>query len=527
VGARPRAPPTLAPTVPPSENNPLRDSERQREARSADRRRIAGLLGYGLAVALVSTVAASWTSPDDWPVLGTREDGFRASLEVLNEGGPPLLARADSPGATRVPGERYAPVGVTDDQGAYLYVPLVAKILGLQDPLDALRVLYLALFALPLILYPLLFYGLFRSPAAAIIAPIGLGVVSVLIAAGSFGHQADIYWVPAWAAFALLPPLLLIDRRRPRGSLALIMCIAVAASFATSVRSNAGLGVALGAALVILARGDWSVRRRGLGIVLLVAAYLSISTVGLSAVREYRNDWVDSSRFSERASLNSHPVWHNAYIGLGYFPNDYDIFYRDDVAINTVKRLDPQAAYLSPEYERMLRDRYFDIVGDDPGFFLLNLGGKLVITAGQAFLWLVLVAAVAPFALVVGSRARMMRRWACLLAPAVALGLVPSIATVPFRPYELGLTGALALCSIILLAWLAAEAEDLISRSPRGRPTLARVRGWRPPPRFRRQARWAATSVLLVITLLFASKPIGRKGDNWQIEHGGIPLSRF
>ncbi len=123
----------------------------------------------------------------------------------------------------------------------------------------------------------------------------------------------------------------------------------------------------------------------------------------------------------------------------------------------------------------MLRDRYFDVVGDDPGFFLLNLGGKLVVTAGQTFLWLVLIAAVAPFALVVGSRARMMRRFALLLAPAVALALVPSIATVPYRPYELGLTGALALCSIILLAWLAAEGEDLISRAPRSWPR--RLRG--------------------------------------------------
>lgn len=458
-------------------------------------------------------------------MLGAREDGFRGSLEVLNEGGPPLLAHSDARGTDVIPGERYGPVGTTDDQGAYIYVPILAKTLGLGDPLDALRVLYLALFAVPLILYPLVFYGLFRSLAAAVVAPVGLGVVSMKMAGGSFGQPTDIYWVGAWAALALLPPLLLIDRRRPRGSLALIAGIAVAASFATSIRTNSGLGVVLTAALVIFARKDWSLPHRGAGMALLAVAYLSVSTFGLSAVREYRDDWVDSPRFSERAaSLNSHPVWHNAYIGLGYFPNDFGIFYSDTVAADTVKRLDPDAAFITPEYERVLRARYFDVVGDDPGFFLLNLGGKLVVTAGQMLLWLVLLAVIAPFALAVGSRAGMMRRCALLLAPAIALALVPSIGTAPYRPYELGLTGALALCSIILLTWLAAETEELISRSPRG-GRLARLRSSIQSRPCRRQAGWVIAAVLLAIALSISSKPLQRKADNWQIEHGGIPLS--
>ena len=77
-----------------------------------------------------------------------------------------------------------------------------------------------------------------------------------------------------------------------------------------------------------------------------------------------------------------------------------------------------------------------------------------------------------------------MRRFALLLAPAIALALVPSIGTVPYRPYELGLTGALALYEIILLAWLAAEGEDLISRSPDRGLTLARLRSLTATPRF-------------------------------------------
>src|SRR5262245_65113886 len=58
----------------------------------------------------------------------------------------------------------------------------------------------------------------------------------------------------------------------------------------------------------------------------------------------------------------------------------------------------------------VLRDRYFDLVGEDPGFFLENIGGKLVVTAGQMRLWLLLIAGIAPFAVSLGAKARMMRR---------------------------------------------------------------------------------------------------------------------
>ena len=49
----------------------------------------------------------------------------------------------------------------------------------------------------------------------------------------------------------------------------------------------------------------------------------------------------------------------------------------------------------------MLSGSLLDVHGDDPGFFLLNLGGKLVVTAGQMVIWLAVLAVIAPFALAV------------------------------------------------------------------------------------------------------------------------------
>jgi hypothetical protein len=491
------------------------------------------LLVYGLAVAAVTVLVTSSVRLDPWPVLNTRQQGFEASLLVIDDGGPPLVGRNTDPGVFEIPGEEFGPVAMTDDQGAYVYVPLLAHATGMGDPLNALALLYVALFVVPIVLYPLVFYRLFRSLAPAVVAPIGLAIMSAEIAHGSFGDP-DVYWLPAWAALALLPPLLLIDRAWPRGSLPMIIALCVAASFATSIRSNAGLAVALSAAFVVLTHKPWSWLQRGGAVVLVVLASLSISHFALSAVREHRDDWVDSPRFTEVASRNeSHPFWDNAYIGLGYFPNDHGIFYRDDVSADMVRRLDPGAGAFGPEYERVLRDRYFDVVSADPVFFLLNLAGKLVITIGQMTAWLVPLLLLGPFALSVGGRAPMMRRCALLLTPAVALGLIPAIATVPFAPYELGLTGALGCACILLAAWLAAEAEDIARKSdreadhqPRPAGTLARLRGLTATPAFRTRVPWAAGGLLLVAILLLVSKPLQRKADDWQIDHGGASLSQ-
>ncbi len=485
------------------------------------RRLTVGLLAYGLAVAALTIVLTSFAAPDRWLVMQSREQEYAASLQVLKEGGPPLLAHADAPGVYRIPGEDYAPVGVTDDQGAHLYVPVIANLLGIDDPLEALTILYLALFAVPIALYPLIFHRLFRSVPCAILAPLALGLLTIGIAGDWFGAGYDIYWILAWAVLGLLPPLLLIDLRWPRGSVALILGIAVAASFATSIRSNAGLPIVLSAALVILAHKQWSLPRRGGAIALIAVAYLSISSFAFWAVREQRNDWVGSARFEDRASLSSHPIWHNAYIGLGYFPNDYGIFYRDDVAADTVERLEPEAGYITPEYERVLRDRYVDVVRDQPDFYLLNLAGKTIVAGGQNALWLVPIAILAPFALTLGPRAPMMRRFALLLAPALLVGAVPALATVPLRAYEFGLMAALWLSLILLGSWLAVEVAGWVRGGTWPEVSYLWTRA-----DARRPAVWAVTGAVLCVALLVPSRTLERKANDWQLEHGGYPISQ-
>jgi hypothetical protein len=229
----------------------------------------------------------------------------------------------------------------------------------------------------------------------------------------------------------------------------------VGASVASSMRSNAGLGIAIAAGIVVLGR-PWSIPRKGLAVAAMVAAYLSFSVLGMSALREYRDSWVGDPAFADGAGA-SHPVWHTAYIGLGYLPNDYGLRYRDEDAIETVELIEPGTPYVSDEYEEILRERYVDVATGNPDFFLSVTAQKLLVALGNAAPLLVLLAVLLPFALAL--RRRLTVRLLLLALPAVLVASVQPIFAVPIHAYEMGLYGALGVVVLVLIASLAAEVE--------------------------------------------------------------------
>jgi hypothetical protein len=472
------------PLAPPSTVEASQPGE-QAEAGDVPRTR---LLAYGLAVAIVGTLLLVVSTPAPWSLLATRADGYEASVEVLADGGPPLLGYADEEA------EEYVPLGVTDDQGAYVLIPLVAHVLGLDDATTALEVVFLAAVFLTLLAYPLVFYTLFRSAAAAVVAPL------VLLAGARLLYYQDVYWVPALAALALLPPLLLIDRRWPRWSFPAMLGLLVVASVASSLRSNAGLGVAIAAGIVVLGR-PWSIPRKGLAAAALAVAYLSFSVLGMTAIREYRDSWVGDPAFAEGVAA-SHPVWHTAYIGLGYVPNDYGLRYRDEDAIETVELIEPGTPYLSEEYEEILRERYVDIATGNPDFFLSVTAQKLLVAIGNAAPLLVLLALLLPFALAV--RRRLTVRLLLLALPTVLVASIQPIFAVPFQVYEAGLYGALGVVVLVLIAWLAAEAER--------RRGVRDLWGTASPRALRAGLAVAALAVLIFLARI----PVDDRATEWQ-----------
>lgn len=213
-----------------------------------------------------------------------------------------------------------------------------------------------------------------------------LVVIAFVLFARPAIAEGAAYWVPAWAMWTGL-------FASPAGS-------GIVALLSAPFRSVAGPPLVA-----------WSWRSPSIGAVVL-GAYLVLS-----------------------ALLTSHLFWHTAYIGLGWYRNDYGITYVDESGIAAAARIDPAAEYATPAYEAVLRGEVIRIATSDPGFVGMTLGAKLVEAITHAAPWVLLL----PLAI--------WRRPA--LAVPVGLSLVPVLMAVPIAAYETGWLAAVAAAPLV------------------------------------------------------------------------------
>jgi hypothetical protein len=453
------------------------------------------LLLFGLAVSILGTFELSRVKPAPWTLQGTRSDGLEWTLSVLERGGPILTAQ--QPGS-----DLLLPSGGGDDQGLYLFVPWLANVLGWEDPVNLVRWIALLALAVPVALFPWMVREITGSTLAALLSPFALLIGLWLMPLG------DIYWVATWVVLLLVPLLLIIDRRWPRHGLLLLLGLLVLASVATSIRAQAGLPALIGAALVVLGR-PWSRWARSGAVVLCIAAYLSVGTFGIAAAREVRAGQLGGQWTLSGDTGSSHPFWHSVYIGYGYLPNDWDIHYFDDIAYRDVLREDPKAKWLGPAYNRILRERYFSLVGEDPVYAVKVYGAKLLVALRPAVIALLALAIMWPWLLLVDPRRRRWRRDALFLAVAAFVGLAAPLLATPFSAYLLGWLPAVLLAAIlvgggVLSAWPAPLAYAR---------TLGRSEGT--PGARRAVLGIAAAGIVALAVVILVAPGIEREALDW------------
>jgi hypothetical protein len=418
-------------------------SERRQRSDNPLRRALA----WGLIWAVIGAVVLYLFAPNPWALQPSRATDLRASLAVLDHGGPALLGFRPK---THAP---YA-IGYSDDQGIYVVVPVLAHELGAANPIVVLRWLWIAAWAFTLLFSGAMFRALFRSDWATLVAPPAL-LVFVL----SFG-TGDIYWVAPWVIVTFMPALILLARERPRSLGLALVAIALVAGVVSTIRSDAGLAVALAAAVVAVMAGAHQPLHQPLrrALVLVVAfAYVAPTAIVLPAIRAHRDDraHVDLSAHEP----TSHPLWHSLYIGLGYTSNRYGIHYGDGYAGAAAQEADPGVPYLSHAYASALHKQVSALLDHDRGFVVKMESEKAVVELFIAGPYLLLLALLLPTALTARGPARLRRSEILLFLPALAIGVLPAIVAVPFRDYSLTLLGPLAALSLLAIGSVAARAE--------------------------------------------------------------------
>jgi hypothetical protein len=429
------------------------------------------LVIYGVAVASIGVIvlandihgASAGLSP-------YRLRQIDASISVLQGHGPPLTSSSDPQTAQ--------PIAVDDDRGGFVYLPLVAYLLHTRN-VDAILKWSFVIFFVPLLLFfPLLFYEITSSIAAAIAAPL------LLLGHTAFLRTSGFFWMPAWANLLLLPLLLLLNRRWREWFLWLLIPLAVVASFASSVRANAGLGFIIGAIILIVARV--SQRRVRLSMIALVLlAYLSVGSFAMHAIQVQRDQVVGHDFTSPYP--NGHPLWHNLYMGLGYIKNPYGIRIKDATAVAAARKEDPGAVFPTNRYESDLRKLYFRLLEHHPRFVAHDYAVKAGIVAASAVIWFPAVIVLVPILLLVGdAEARRRRRFELLLLSGAGLvGAATGVLVNPARVAEnqSAWYSFLLVLLLVSIGWLARPVERAVlpaaARAADRVAQLVALLGWR------------------------------------------------
>jgi hypothetical protein len=405
------------------------------------------LIVYGIIFALLGALRLDGSIHGAADGLsGYRADQLSASQDVLDAHGPPLT------GLSSNEADNYYPLATDDDRGAFVYIPLLGYAFDTHNLGALLKWIFISFFVLVLFAYPLLLYELTGSLVAALAAP------PLLLSHSTFFRTSGIFWVPAWANLFLLPLLLVVAKRWKRSSVWLLVALAVVASLASSVRANAGLGFLLGALFLIVARVPRS-RLRLTSVVVIVLAYLSISTFAMNAIQLQRDDVVRHDFTS--LYPNGHPVWHNAYIGLGYLKNPYGIRLKDSVAVAAAHKQDPGAVFPTKRYERVLRGLYFRTLRRHPSFVLHEYAVKTGVVMSWALTWFSPMVLLIPLLLLFGKERRTRQFQVALLAGAGIVGAMSGVIVDPSATAQnlSGWYGLLLLLWLMLIGWLARPVE--------------------------------------------------------------------
>lgn len=392
----------------------------------------------------------SMTSGHPSWMMGERFANLEEALEGYRRTGVSLVA---------YDGQRYVPASRTDDAGIDYLIPKMARGLGL-DLVGSLK-----LFLLLLVL----------SSAAAGLSALFLTfsdwisrtvVILCVLPLVFISYEAkDLYAIQSAVVVGVVPWVLyLVKNSKSRfGMEVFLLLVGLGTGISDLLRASSGIGVAIFAGCIVL----FSSGRKLSGRLLLVAALL----VGAVIPRLYfihllhsRDTYLYRHDPGYLPTSGTHPFWHSVYIGFGFLSNPYVSAYKDEVAVQTVCSISPQAGYVSAEYEAVLKRQVWRLIREDPEFMFQTLGAKL----GVIGLFLILFAHLG-----LPSAFWYPKAWPVELGFWCALGFnaLFGILVVPHYPYLLGYIAFAVLygiysichaidCGILRSLWQARDGES-------------------------------------------------------------------
>lgn len=354
-----------------------------------------------------------------------------------------------------------ASIGFSDSRGMFVMVPIIAKMFGITDPLTAYA-FFQKLMLFPIIaVYPIIFYLIFRSVIISILVP---WIVTTFFV--TFHQFTDSYWIQQWVLLIAVPILLILWKYPWRtGFLGLVIIVGLASSLAESVRSYSGLGVIISLIAIIIYKLGWKKSLMS-AIPITIVSYLLISTIIINGIIAHRNK--ENPVFAKEDS--AHPFYHSVYIGIANGkPNKYGIKYLDGYGDEQVHKVNPEARYLSSEYNSIIKGLYFDLWKSDPMFIMNNYLSKIKQLAVMGIISVKFILCLIVL-LLIGRKqdnGESFIGYYLILIPPLIFGAVPGVLTIVKGnggPYTLGYEGAAVWLWILFLFYAIKLVEKKLLR---------------------------------------------------------------
>ena len=306
-------------------------------------------------------------APTHLRLMPTRYVELRRAARGLSCSGVPLVA---------FDGLRYRPAAWTDDPGLFFFVPELARAIrvNLVTATDVL------LIGVVLLASGFGLLGFLRTVETKLGRRVGIFAFVLLtiieLVAG------DVYVMNAAAAIACVPWILYFvsHKKITAGMLVMFAMTGMLGETATLFRAHAGTGLLLFTLVVTVALYQVKPAARVLLITLLLLAAAGPELL-IRELYARRNAFLEHQPRAMLEAGQGHPFWHSIYIGLSYVRNSDVPEYRDEVAIAKVRALRPDAAYLSTEYEQVLKREVFKLAKRRPFLIMANLFVKLVVVS--------------------------------------------------------------------------------------------------------------------------------------------------
>lgn len=274
-------------------------------------------------------------------------------------------------------GGQLYPAGSTDDVGIYYFIPKIVDIFNIN--LDqAVNIFFIGITILSLIAGLIGYFLLFRTSISRWIVLIAISFLSVFLYFFYKYMISDAYVTSLSITIATLPWFLYFIKNLGYRRLFIVFIFFTGIGIGTShfIRAHSGTAVLIFISFMLLSlKIQW--KQKLVFIILLVFSSL-IPTVYFNSLLDKRDIYLKYRQPEYEQIPRQHPLWHSIYIGFGFLKNEYVPRYKDEVAIEKVRSIDPKVKYLSREYELTLRNEVFKFIKKHPFFVIETVLAKIV-----------------------------------------------------------------------------------------------------------------------------------------------------